>query len=243
MFNRKAFTLIELLVVISIIALLIGILLPALSAARDTAMGIKCMSNVRQLGIGNGIYTHENNQFLPIVNDVRAKLTELVKNPDAFSCPGDDHFEVKYKADGTIQETDEDSSYGYNFVYLGWAHKWGPADDKYGPGSDIDWHKLDESTNPTSTIVLGDSGHRSEEEEDPYYNNVGYDATFIRWHINPSYKKMFLYRRHSQNTRTNILWLDGHCSNEIPEVLHEHKETVQNEYWRLRKLSWIKDSN
>lgn len=61
-----AFTLIELLVVISIIALLIGILLPTLGAARKSARDMQCLSNQRQIGVGLYGYAQEYKETLPL---------------------------------------------------------------------------------------------------------------------------------------------------------------------------------
>lgn len=63
--NKKAFTLIELLVVISIIALLLAILVPSLSRAKELAQRVVCKNNIKQQCLGVTLYANENDSWVP----------------------------------------------------------------------------------------------------------------------------------------------------------------------------------
>lgn len=61
---EAAFTLIELLVVVAIIAILAGILLPALASAKDRGLRTRCIANNKQLGLATHLYCNDNNDFM-----------------------------------------------------------------------------------------------------------------------------------------------------------------------------------
>ncbi|UCG50324.1 MAG: prepilin-type N-terminal cleavage/methylation domain-containing protein [Phycisphaerales bacterium] len=98
--SRKAFTLIELLVVIAIIAILMAILMPALNRAKKQAKGVRCLSNLKQIGVAAHLYANDYDGrvprdethgcwpilFMPFVGE-RQDLTVQYFEVRIYNCP------------------------------------------------------------------------------------------------------------------------------------------------------------
>lgn len=134
----RGFSLVELLVVIGIIAVLVGVLLPTLSAARRHAHLVSCASNLRQINTAALLHAQEHQGYLPLAGELHAQ-TVWSYGADAFAVGLGDTLRRRYTY---AIETTRDSIFVIVPLPAALASYMGHRDLPFN-----DWHKLDQDLN------------------------------------------------------------------------------------------------
>jgi prepilin-type N-terminal cleavage/methylation domain-containing protein/prepilin-type processing-associated H-X9-DG protein len=200
--QQGGFTLVELLVVIAVISILAGMLLPALENARDSALQISCLSNLRQINMSMGAYASDNDFYYPAMrnsvkgpwNDPRRELIvdEYMQaagtdaTADICRCPIGEENPVGTTTMGKIER------YG-TYIYNGYYANGGAS------GSDTSPLAFNKIRKPSLCSMLGDGNMSS--------NHISYTSfLFAHMALHPV-------------GNVNIAFFDGHTESRYDEEI------------------------